>query len=110
MSNLKILIVEGNTNEENINFNAAGCVPQSDNFKAHVKKIEPSCEVNIISPNDNNSINKIISSLKSYNGVILTGSTLRINDNSNEIKKHIEFAKKCFEVNKKFLLLAGVCK
>ena len=101
MSNLKILIVEGNTNEENINFNAAGCVPQSDNFKAHVKKIEPGCEVNIISPNDDNSINKIISSLKSYNGVILTGSTLRINDNSNEIKKHIEFAKKCFESEQK---------
>ena len=38
MSNLKILIVEGNTNEENINFNTAGCIPQSDNFKIHVKK------------------------------------------------------------------------
>ena len=101
MSNLKILIVEGNTNEENINFNAAGCVPQSDNFKAQVKKTEPGCEVNIISPSDDNSINKIISSLKSYNGVILTGSTLRINDNSNEIKKHIEFAKKCFESEQK---------
>ena len=101
MSNLKILIVEGNTNEENINFNTAGCIPQSDNFKIHVKKIEPSCEVNIVSPNDDKAINQIISSLKSYNGIILTGSTLRINDNSSEIKKHIDFAKKCFESEQK---------
>jgi len=101
MSNVKILIVEGNTNEENINFGAAGCVPQSDNFKTHVKKIEPNCEINIISPNDDKSIDKIVPFIKSYNGVILTGSTLRINDNSDEIKKHIQFAKKCFESEQK---------
>ena len=40
MDKLKILIVEGNTNEENVNFNSAGCVPQSENFKLHVKKID----------------------------------------------------------------------
>ena len=101
MDKLKILIVEGNTNEENINFNAAGCIPQSDNFKLHVKKIEPSCEIDIVSPGDDESIGKIISSLKKYNGIILTGSTLRINDNSSEIKKHIQFAKKCFDNEKK---------
>ena len=39
MIKLKILIVEGNTNDENINFQAAGCVPQSENFKLHVKHV-----------------------------------------------------------------------
>ena len=101
MNKLKILIVEGNTNEENINFYDAGCVPQSDNFKTHIKKIEPKCEVDIVLPGDDKSISKIASFLKIYNGVIFTGSTLRINDNSNEIKKHINFAKKCFENEKK---------
>ena len=52
MNKLKILIVEGNTNQENINFDAAGCVPQSENFKLHVKKIEPSCEIDIVAPGD----------------------------------------------------------
>ena len=52
-------------------------------------------------PDDDNSITKIISSLKRYDGVILTGSTLRINDNSNEVGKHIEFAKICFKHEKK---------
>ena len=101
MNNLKILIVEGNTKEQNFLFNQAGCVPQSENFKLHVKKIEPKCEMDIVEPSDDNSIFKIVSSFKKYNGVILTGSTLRVNDNSNEIKKHIQFAKTCFENNQK---------
>jgi len=101
MDKLKVLIVEGNTNEENINFDAAGCVPQSENFKIHVKKIDPNCQIDIVAPADNESIAAIISSLKKYNGIILTGSTLRVNDNSSEIKKHIQFAKKCFENEQK---------
>ena len=39
LASLKLLIVEGNTKEENINFNNAGCLPQSQNFKKHIQKI-----------------------------------------------------------------------
>ena len=101
MNKLKILIVEGNTNEENINFDSAGCIPQSENFKLHVKKIDPNCKIDIVAPGDDQSISNIVSILKKYNGIILTGSTLRVNDNSSEIKKHIQFAKKCFDNEQK---------
>ena len=101
MSILKLLIVEGNTKEENSNFNKAGCVPQSENFKQHVKMFEPNCEINIVEPGDDSTISKIITSLKKYDGIILTGSTLRIDDFSNEVKKHIDFAKTCFKHEKK---------
>jgi len=101
MSILKLLIVEGNTKEENSNFNRAGCVPQSENFKQHIKMFEPNCEINIVEPGDDSAISKIIASLKKYEGIILTGSTLRINDFSNEIKKHIDFVKTCFKHEKK---------
>jgi len=101
MSILKLLIVEGNTKEENSNFNKAGCVPQSENFKQHVKMFEPNCEINIVEPGDDRAISKIIASLKKYDGIILTGSTLRIDDFSNEIKKHIDFVKTCFKHEKK---------
>ena len=101
MSILKLLIVEGNTKEENSNFNNAGCVPQSENFKQHVKMFEPNCEINIVEPGDDSAISKIIASLKKYDGIILTGSTLRIDDFSNEIKKHINFVKTCFKHEKK---------
>ena len=64
MNKLKLLIVEGNTSDENINFNEAGCIPQSENFKLHVKKIDPNYEIDIVQPGDDKSIFKIISSLK----------------------------------------------
>ena len=101
MNKLKLLIVEGNTKEENANFNSAGCVSQSQNFKLHIEKLEPKSEIDIVEPGDDKSISKIISSLKKYDGVVLTGSTLRIEDTSEEVKKHIQFAKTCFEHGKK---------
>ena len=64
MNKLKLLIVEGNTKEENVNFNIAGCVPQSQNFKLHIKKLEPNSEIDIVEPIDDNSISKILSSIK----------------------------------------------
>ena len=102
MNKLKLLIVEGNTKEENVNFGNAGCVPQSQNFKKHLQKIEPNSEIDIVEPIDDNSISKIISSLKKYDGVVLTGSTLRLNEDIAEVKKHIDFAKTCFRHEKKF--------
>ena len=101
MNKLKLLIVEGNTKEENINFNNAGCVPQSQNFKLHVNQIKQNCEIDIVEPGNDESVSKILSSLKKYSGVILTGSTLRIGDQSEEVKKHIDFVKKLFQYEKK---------
>jgi len=106
MNKLNLLIVEGNTKEENINFNLAGCVPQSQNFKKHIQKIEPNSKIDIVEPTSDNSIAKIISSLKKYDGVVLTGSTLRLNKDTQEVKKHIEFAKTCFKYEKKIF---GAC-
>ena len=106
MNRLKLLIVEGNTKNENINFNYAGCVPQSQNFKKHIQKIEPNSEIDIVEPIVDNSVSKIISSLKKYDGIVLTGSTLRLNEDIKEVKKHIEFAKICFKHEKKIF---GAC-
>ena len=109
MNKLKLLIVEGNTKEENINFNNAGCVPQSQNFRLHVNKIKQNCEIDIVEPGNDKSLSKILSSLNKYNGVILTGSTLRIEDQSKEVKKHIDFVKTLFQHEKKyFCCLLGI--
>ena len=101
MNNLKLLIVEGNTKKENLSFKEAGCIPQSKNFEEQIKSLAPDCEIDIVEPGDESGVNKIIDKLNKYNGVVLTGSTLRINEESEEVKKHIEFAKKCFEKEKK---------
>jgi|TARA_B100001079_G_scaffold84170_1_gene72390 GMP synthase (glutamine-hydrolysing) len=98
MKDLKLLIVEGNTKEENSNFIQAGCCPQSENFSQHIRIYEPNSEMDIVEPcNDDDCISKVISSLKKYNGIILTGSTLRINKNCKSVRKQIEFVKKCLE-------------
>ena len=95
---LNLLIIEGNTKEENINFNKAGCVPQSENFSNHIKIHAPNSEIDIVEPcNDDECISKVLSTLKKYNGIILTGSTLRVNETCKSVKKHIEFVKKCLE-------------
>jgi len=98
MNNLKLLIIEGNTKEENSNFTKAGCISQSENFSKHIKMHEPNSEIDIVEPcNDDDCISKVISSMKNYRGVILTGSTLRVNENCKSVKKHFEFVKKCLE-------------
>jgi len=103
MKKLRLLIVEGNTPEENSKFNKAGCVSQSKNFREHIKLHAPDSEIEIVEPcNDDDCISRVISSIKKYNGIILTGSTLRINDNSKPVKKHIEFVKKCLEYGNHF--------
>ena len=95
---LKLLIIEGNTREENINFSRAGCISQSENFSEHIKIHAPTSKIDIVEPcNDDECISKVISSLKKYNGIILTGSTLRVNETCKSVKKHIEFVKKCLE-------------
>ena len=106
MNKLKLLIVEGNTKKENVNFGNAGCVPQSQNFKTHIQKLQPGTEIDVVEPMDDNSISKIISNLNKYNGVVLTGSTLRLKEDVEEVKKHIEFAKTCFKYEKKIF---GAC-
>ena len=73
MDNLKLLIVEGNTKEENSNFGKAGCVSQSENFSVHIKMYELNCEIDVVEPHNDSSISKIVSSLKKYDGIILTG-------------------------------------
>ena len=60
MKILKLLVVEGNTREENSNFKKAGCVPQSENFAQHIKIFEPKCELDIVEPCNDSSISKII--------------------------------------------------
>ena len=101
MSNLKLLVVEGNNKEDNAKFLEAGCTSQSENFTKHIKMMEPNCEIDMVKPAQDSEISKAINSMGKYNGVVLTGGAMRLNDYTPEIKKHIDFAKKCFEHEKK---------
>ncbi len=105
MNNLNILIVEGNTNEENVKFKKLSAQPQSFNFSNNISKFYPNAVIDIVIPSTENESSKIIPELNKYDGIIWGGSTLNIYDNTIEIKRQLEFAKKIFEFEKKVLAI-----
>ena len=105
MKNLNILIVEGNTNEENVKFKKLSEQPQSFNFSNNISKFYPNAVIDIVTPSTENESSKIIPELNKYDGIIWGGSTLNIYDNTIEIKRQLEFAKKIFEFEKKILAI-----
>ena len=97
MSQLKVLIVEGNTHEENLKFQKLSNQPQSFNFKDNIKKYYPNTEIEVVNPSTEKEAAKFIPQLNKYDGIIWGGSTMNIYDNTIEIRRQIDFAKKLFE-------------
>ena len=50
MKNLNILIVEGNTEEENLKFQKLSNQPQSFNFRNNILKYYPDAVIDIVTP------------------------------------------------------------
>ena len=97
MSNLNILIVEGNNRQDSAFFVEAAGATAADNLKNLVLKLEPSAEVTLINPAEDNETKMALENMKDYHGIIFTGGAMRINDMTDEIKKHINFAVNCFK-------------
>jgi GMP synthase (glutamine-hydrolysing) len=102
---LNILIVEGNNPEDSSVFIKAAKASCSENLKNLVQKIEPSADVKIINPSKDNETTEALENMDQYHGIIFTGGAMRINDMTDEIKKHINFASDCFNHNKKILAI-----
>ena len=102
---LNILIVEGNNPEDSSVFIKAAKASCSENLKNLVQNIEPSAEVKIINPSKDNETKEALENMDQYHGIIFTGGAMRINDMTDEIKKHINFASNCFKHGKKILAI-----
>jgi len=107
MKNLNILIVEGNTQEENLKFQKLSNQPQSFNFRNNILIYYPGAVIDIVAPSTKNEASKFIPELNKYDGIIWGGSTLNIYEDKPEITRQLEFAKKIFEFKKKFWQFAG---
>jgi GMP synthase (glutamine-hydrolysing) len=105
MSDLNILIVEGNIREDSEFFIKAAGASAADNLKNLILKIEPSVIVEIINPGHDNETKKALKDMSKFNGIIFTGGAMRINDMTDVIKKHINFASNCFTQKKKILAI-----
>jgi GMP synthase (glutamine-hydrolysing) len=102
---LNILIVEGNnSNDSNIFIKAVGSTA-ADNLKNLVLKLEEKSNIKIINPAKDEETKYALQNIDKFNGIIFTGGAMRLNDMTDEIKKHINFASNCFEYNKKILAI-----
>ncbi len=105
MKNLNILIIEGNNSDDSSVFVKAAGATAADNLKNLVLKLEPNTNIKIINPVKDEETNEALKKIDQYHGLIFTGGAMRINDMTDEIKKHINFASNCFKYNKKILAL-----
>jgi GMP synthase (glutamine-hydrolysing) len=105
MSDLNILIVEGNIREDSEFFIKAAGASAADNLKNLILKIEPSANTEIINPGHDDETSKALQNMSKYSGIVFTGGAMRINDMTDVIKKHINFASNCFNQKKKILAI-----
>ena len=102
---LNVLIVEGNNPKDSEVFIRAAKASCSENLKNIVLKLEPSSKVTIINPANDHETTRALENMDHYNGIIFTGGAMRLNDMTDEIKKHINFASNCFKHDNKILAI-----
>jgi len=102
---LNILIVEGNNKEDSDFFVKAAGASAADNLKNLILKIEPSSNIEIINPDNDNETTNALNKMSKYHGIVFTGGAMRINDMTDVIKKHINFASSCFIHKNKILAI-----
>ncbi len=106
MTNLSILIVEGNLKEENKNFINEGIPTHTESLKESLNYFTKNLSFDVVNPSSDKNIESIKSKLSSYDGLIWGGSSLNIYKNTPEIKKQIEFMKIC---QKKVKNMLAIC-
>jgi GMP synthase (glutamine-hydrolysing) len=102
----KILIVEGNTAEENGSFTDAGIKTHTESLRESLKYISKDLIIDVVNPSSDKNIDSFNDKLHTFDGLIWGGSSLNIYNDTPEIKKQIEFMKNCQNKVKNIL---GIC-
>ena len=105
MSDLNILICEGNTPEEGKIFQDVGIPTHTESLKESLAYYNKNLKIDVLNPCLELDLNKVIPKLKSYDGLIWGGSSLNIYNNTPEIKRQILFMKECFKNVRKILAI-----
>ena len=74
----KILIVEGNTAEENVSFTEAGIKTHTESLRESLKYISKDLIIDVVNPSSDNNINSFNDKLNTFDGLIWGGSSLNI--------------------------------
>ena len=104
----KILIVEGNVQEDNQKLIDYGIESHSDSLKTTISNYTKNLSIDVFNPSSEDLKNKI-NELHLYDGLIWGGGSMHVYDDRPEIKKQLEFMNFCFEkIDKIFAICWGM--
>ena len=105
MSDLNILICEGNTPEEGKIFQDVGIPTHTESLKESLAYYNKNLKIDVLNPCLELDLNEVIPKLRTYDGLIWGGSSLNIYNNTPEIRRQISFMKECFKNVRKILAI-----
>ena len=105
----KILIVEGNTREENSEFTAVGINTHTESLIESINFYKKDLDISIANPSSDNNLKNSVDSLDKYDGMIWGGSSLNIYNDTDEIRRQISFMRECqLKIKKIFAICWGL--
>ena len=90
-----ILIVEGNTKENNLELVSNNIETHTQSIHNSLNRINENLEIDEFNPSIKNNLNKL--HLEKYDGLIWSGGNGHIYENDDDTKAQIEFMKICFK-------------
>ena len=105
MVNKKILIVEGNTREENNEFTEVGIKTHTESLIDSIDFYKKKLDIDIANPSSDKNLNNTAQQLDKYDGLIWGGSSLNIYNDTEEIRRQLEFMRKCQNKIKKIFAI-----
>ena len=105
MTDLNLLVVEGNLPNENQNFKNSGIKTHAESLKESLAYYSKDLNIDVFNPCAEKSFDKIMPNIKKYDGLIWGGSSLNIYNDCIEIRRQITFMKECFKNIKKILAI-----
>ena len=103
----KILVVEGNTKENNLELISNNIETHTQSIHNSLKKLNSNLELDQFDPSTKDNSNKL--DLDKYDGLIWSGGNGHIYENDYETKLQVEFMKSCFKkVGKIFAICWGM--
>ena len=105
----KILIVEGNTREENSEFTQVGINTHTESLIESINFYKKELDIDIANPSSDKNLSSSIEDLNKYDGLIWGGSSLNIYNDTDEIRRQINFMRECqSKINKIFAICWGL--
>lgn len=101
----RILVVEGNLQEENQGFKDGGIKTHTESLKDSISHFTDKLDIDVANPSSDQNIFDTVKDLNKYDALIWGGSSLNIYNDTIEIRRQLEFMRECQKRIKKMLAI-----